>query len=98
MKLLPHDTLETFATDVLAQGGVGRDEAALVAHSLVGANLRGHDSHGVMRVPYYLAELDKGTVFSSAEFTVLRDTPSILTADGHWGIRSAPRPAHSPRG
>jgi uncharacterized oxidoreductase len=39
-----------------------------------------------MRVPYYLAELDKGTVFPNADFTVVRDTPSILTADGHWGF------------
>ena len=86
MKNIPRETVESFATELLARGGVGPEEAALVARSLVGANLRGHDSHGVMRVPYYLAELDKGTVFSDAEFTVLRDTPSILTADGHWGF------------
>ncbi|MGD9722618.1 MAG: Ldh family oxidoreductase [Pirellulales bacterium] len=80
------DTLTGFATQLLAAGGVGSEEAALVAVSLVGANLRGHDSHGVMRVPSYLDLFRKGDVVAGASLTALRESPSIFVGDGHWGF------------
>jgi uncharacterized oxidoreductase len=79
-------TLTEFATNLLAAGGLSSDEAALVARSLVAANLRGHDSHGVMRIPFYFDRARKGEVVPGAEFEVLRETPSILTVDAHWGF------------
>ncbi len=60
MPSIAAEPLIDFATALLNAGGIGRDEAAIVARSLVGANLRGHDSHGVMRIPYYLDQLAKG--------------------------------------
>src|SRR5262245_8423567 len=78
--------LTDFAVALLRAGGLPPGEAQVVGVSLVGANLRGHDSHGVMRIPFYLDGLKKGEVVSSAEFTVLRETPAMLAADGHWGF------------
>ncbi|HEY1066293.1 MAG TPA: Ldh family oxidoreductase, partial [Pirellulales bacterium] len=75
-----------FATRLLHAGGLGPDEAALVGKSLVEANLRGHDSHGVMRIPFYLDSLKKGEVVAGAEFTVLNESPSLVVADGNWGF------------
>jgi uncharacterized oxidoreductase len=80
------DTLTEFATKLLTAAGLTADEAALVARSLVGANLRGYDSHGVMRLPFYLARAEKGQVVPGAEFEVLRETASLVTADAHWGF------------
>ena len=80
------ESLTQFATDLLSAGGLTPDEATLIAQSLVGANLRGYDSHGLMRIPYYLQQVDKGEIVPGAEFEVLHDTPSLLTADGHWGF------------
>ena len=79
-------TLTDFATELLTAGGVSRDEARLVAASLVGANLRGHDSHGVMRIPFYLDTVTKGEVVPGAEFTVVRESETTLVADGGWGF------------
>jgi hydroxycarboxylate dehydrogenase B len=79
-------TMTDFATRLLAAGGVGGEEARLVAVSLVEANLRGHDSHGVMRVPYYLDGVRKREVVPGAQFRVFHETPMILTADGNWGF------------
>src|SRR5260221_14601756 len=87
LRLMPTftaDQLTAFAAQLLAAGGLDAQEAALVGKSLVGANLRGHDSHGVMRIPYYLDELGKGTVKAGAEFTVIKETPTALVCDGHW--------------
>jgi uncharacterized oxidoreductase len=78
--------LEVFSTQLLAAGGLGAEEAALVAHSLVDANLRGHDSHGVMRIPSYLDTCRKGEVVPGAELTAMRESPTIFVGDAHWGF------------
>ena len=78
--------LTDFSHNLLSAGGLGPYEAALIARSLVDANLRGYDSHGVMRIPYYLDRVKKGEVVPDAEFEVLRESPSLLTADAHWGF------------
>jgi uncharacterized oxidoreductase len=78
--------LKTFAHELLSAGGATDTEAERVASSLVGANLRGHDSHGVMRIPFYVDMLQKGEVKSNAEFEVINESGAILAADGHWGF------------
>jgi len=80
------EELTEFAGRLLAAGGLGAEEAAMVAESLVGANLRGYDSHGVMRLPFYLGRLDSGDVTPAADFEVLRETASLLSVDAHWGF------------
>ena len=80
------DVLTRFAADLLDAGGLSRDDVAAVSESLVGANLRGYDSHGLMRIPQYLAQVEKGEIISGAQFEVLNDTPALLTTDGHWGF------------
>lgn len=86
MPALAAPTLTRFATELLAAGGLGPEEARLVAESLVGANLRGHDSHGVMRIPFYLEGVAKKEVVPGAPLTVLRESATILAADGNWGF------------
>jgi uncharacterized oxidoreductase len=80
------DKLTQFAAALLHAGGVSPDESQIVAKSLVLANLMGHDSHGVMRVPYYLEGVPKGEVTPDAEFTVIQENDSLLQADGNWGF------------
>lgn len=80
------DALTAFASQVFEAAGVPRVEAATVAASLVDANLCGHDSHGVLRVPQYVAFVKSGTYTPGAPFTVLRETAAIVAADGGWGF------------
>jgi uncharacterized oxidoreductase len=80
------EALTEFAARLLTAGGVGGEEAMLIARSLVGANLRGYDSHGVMRIPQYLSQIEKGEIVPGARFEVLKETPALLTTDGHWGF------------
>ena len=75
-----------FATQVFTAGGLSADEARLVATSLVAANLRGHDSHGVMRVPSYLDACRKGEVVPGAPLTPIRQSPGIFVGDANWGF------------
>jgi uncharacterized oxidoreductase len=86
MPHFPVDKLTEFSRKVLLAGGVGADEAALVAKSLVEANLCGHDSHGVMRLPYYLDCVTKKEVVPGAKLEIVKDAVSLVVADGHWGF------------
>jgi uncharacterized oxidoreductase len=86
MPLLSAAVLEPFCQRLFESAGVPAADAAVVAHSLVDANLCGHDSHGVMRVPQYLGFLKEGTYKCDAAFTVMNETPAVLAADGGWGL------------
>ena len=52
--------LSDYIARVFAATGSPEDEARRVAEHLVGANLRGHDSHGVIRAPSYVANAASG--------------------------------------
>lgn len=78
--------LQVFVRDLLVAGGIGADDADVVAVSLVGANLRGHDSHGVMRVPSYVAAVADGRLDPAAELVVLSETGAVLVCDAGWGL------------
>ncbi len=62
MPTLPAPQLQEFATNLLEAGGVSAEEARIVGRSLVESNLRGYDSHGVMRIPYYVQAIQDGEV------------------------------------
>lgn len=78
--------LERFAIRLLTAGGLPADEAQVIGPSLVDANLRGYDSHGVMRLPYYLEALELGEAVAGAELEALAESPSHLVCDAHWGF------------
>ena len=58
--------------------------ARRVAGSLVDANLVGHDSHGVLRIPQYLEDLRAGLIVADAVPKVIREKPSAALVDGGW--------------
>ncbi|HJZ91092.1 MAG TPA: Ldh family oxidoreductase, partial [Gemmataceae bacterium] len=80
------DRLLDFSCRLFRAAGVPADEAATVAGSLVDANLCGHDSHGVIRVPQYVGFLRDGKLVAGAELDVIKETPAMLAADGNWGL------------
>ena len=78
--------LEQFAINLLAAGGANAAEADTVGRSLVSANLRGYESHGVMRIPFYLQMLKVGDIVSGAELEILNQSDTRVVADAHWGF------------
>ncbi|MBW3538630.1 MAG: Ldh family oxidoreductase [Planctomycetes bacterium] len=86
MPVITADKLLAFAAKLLEAGGAGAAEARVVAESLVGANLRGHDSHGVMRIPFYVAGVKSGVLQPDAHLVVERERPAALVCDGGWGF------------
>lgn len=83
---LSAEKLTKFVRDLFATAGVGVAEAGDIATSLVESNLRGHESHGVLRVGDYLDALQTGELSSGVEWQVLAETPAVLVADGRRGF------------
>ena len=80
------DSLVRFASGLFQAAGVPLDEADLVSTSLVGSNLRGHDSHGVVRIPGYLPLLETGELVAGADLVVRSETPAMICADAAFGF------------
>ena len=86
MPTFHHDPLEKLASGIFQSIGVAADGAAWVAHLLVQANLRGHDSHGVIRIPQYIGSWRKGDIDAKAEPVVVQDGPATALIDGKLGF------------
>jgi hydroxycarboxylate dehydrogenase B len=80
------DALKSFTHSVFKAAGIPDEDAALVAGSLVDANLCGHDSHGVIRVMQYLKSFADGGLKPGVALQVVKETPAVLVADGKWGL------------
>src|SRR5215204_3359058 len=80
------ETLRGFGAGALAALGVPANDAALVADSLVQADLWGHQSHGFLRLPWYAARLRSGAMRAVTDPVVLSDTGPLVLLDGRDGI------------
>ena len=78
--------LELSAALIEAMGSPGED-ALIVGRHLVEAQLAGHDSHGLIRLPQYHAHVLEGKVKPGARVEIIRETPTTALLDGHytWG-------------
>jgi len=74
-----------FVADVFAHSESSPEEAKRIATYLTTANLTGHDSHGVIRVPVYIRWKKMGSVVPDQTAEVLVDTPSLAVVDGKFG-------------
>jgi ureidoglycolate dehydrogenase (NAD+) len=84
--LLPHQRLASFTAACLEKLGLEAADARLVSETLVAANLRGVDSHGVVRLPHYAARLRNGTVKARPNITARRTAPSAAVVEGDAGM------------
>ncbi|MBI2298254.1 MAG: Ldh family oxidoreductase [Armatimonadetes bacterium] len=66
--------------------GVPPDDAGQVASALVGCNLAGHDSHGVIRITQWVEHLRDGRLRPGAPIRVTRDLPAAAVVDGGWNF------------
>lgn len=78
--------LETLVADIFRAAGCSDAEAGRVGRYLVAANLTGHDSHGVVRVPRYVQMKADGLIFADRKVDVVVDTPVLAVVDGKYGF------------
>lgn len=75
------EALQAFTQEVFTRVGLPPQDAAIEAEVLVWANLRGVDSHGVLRIPWYLAMVDKGIMNPRPNIEIISERPALLYMD-----------------
>ena len=81
IRKVSHADLALFAARVFESASVSRAHAAAWAETLIWANLRGVDSHGVLRIPRYLDLLGTGEINPSPNLQMLRSVGAIALLD-----------------
>jgi hydroxycarboxylate dehydrogenase B len=92
MVMIKADRLRGLVGDIFSAAGCSRGEAERIAHYLVAANLAGHDSHGVVRVPRYVEMKRDGRVVADQTIEVTVDTPVLAVIDGRFGFGQSVAP------
>lgn len=80
------ETLIKFCSDVFEKLGVPHEDALIAADAIVGCNLRGVDTHGVIRMLVYTAKLKRGSVNPKPKIRPLRETKGTALIDGDNGL------------
>ncbi|MEO1328796.1 MAG: Ldh family oxidoreductase, partial [Pseudomonadota bacterium] len=80
------ETLKTVVADCAERLGLSGPDAALLADTLVQANLWGHPSHGVMRLFWYAARFKSGAIRLDAPIERIADAGALAVLEGHDGI------------
>lgn len=84
--LVQPDRLKSFVAYVYADAGVPEGDAALMADTLVQADLWGHQSHGVLRTAWYWERLRKGVMAARMVIETVRDRGCVAVLDGRDGV------------
>lgn len=82
------------AESLLIAAGVPKEHALTTARCIVASDRWGIGSHGLMRLPFYLARLQAGGINPAAELKTITDLPSLVVFDGddglgHWQLHHA---------
>ena len=86
MPIIQASSLFPFAQAIFEATGLPPEQASAVADHLVDANLVGHDSHGVMRIPTYVEELIKGRVKAFGNHEVVRETAASQVVNARQAL------------
>lgn len=84
--LFSSQDLRTFCEALLLKAGLVSDNAYRVADSLVHANLRGIDSHGIARLPHYLSRIAHGSINPNPAMQSQHLSPSCARLDGDHAL------------
>src|SRR5262245_54695875 len=76
------DALRGFIERVLEAAGLPKEAAQPVARLMVEADLRGSDTHGVIRLPLYVRRLQAGGINARPTIRTIRDMPAAALVDG----------------
>jgi len=88
-KRINHEKLTRFVQAAFEKLGVAGGDAQIAAEALVAADLRGVDTHGVIRFSphaWYVKWLSEGSMTAKPNIRVISETPSTALLDGDRGM------------
>jgi len=84
-RIMTEAEIQQLVTDCLLANGCNQDNAAALARTIGAAERDGCASHGLFRMPGYIASLRSGKVDGCAEPSVERIAPAVVKVDGKRG-------------
>lgn len=84
MPTVKAEELESLGQRIFAAAGAPADVASFMAHSLVVGNLMGHDSHGVIRIPRYVQQINERQLKPAAKPEIIKETETTALVGGNW--------------
>jgi len=81
-----YELLKKFTKEVFVQVGMPPEDAETEALVLTWANLRGIDSHGVLRIPFYVQEIEGGFMNPKPSIRILKETPATLLIEADLAL------------
>lgn len=70
-----------FIKDVFIKVGISEEDSTIAAESLTFANIRGIDSHGILRLPIYIERISKGLIENIPNYHIDKDEKGVLIID-----------------
>ena len=86
MAIYTHQSLYEFAKSVFIKMGCSEADALTASDTLLSADLRGVDSHGVARLSGYVRLWEKGRINTSPNIRIVHESPSTAVVDGDAGL------------
>ncbi len=83
---IPGDLLKAYCMRILGKFDCSEEEAEITADVTVAADLRGVDSHGVARFPYFVERLESGMIRPRVEMPFERCAPTTSILDASNGL------------
>ena len=80
------DVLIKLSAQIFEACGMPEKDAQMLSESLVYADMRGVKSHGLVRIPSYVEQLEEGIFSPVTELEVVRDNGFSTVLDGHNGL------------
>ena len=84
MPVVESGALGEFIVRMFQAVGTPEHDARELAAHLIDSNLTGHDSHGVIRAPQYLGQIETGLIVPGASSEVVRETETTTLLRGNW--------------
>jgi hydroxycarboxylate dehydrogenase B len=84
--IFPAPALLEFTSDVFQACSAPPHEALIVADHLVTANLMGYDTHGLIRVPQYVGDIQNGVIKPGAPVLIEKETATTALVDCGWNF------------
>jgi len=84
--VIEHRALAQFARAIMEATGVPAASAALIGDSLVAANLRGVDSHGVQLLIWYAQQIQDGNIDVATKGRIASESGACIVYDGSNGL------------
>lgn len=86
MRSFAHDGLRAWGVAAYTAAGLARSDAETMVENQLWSDLRGVDTHGFQRLPWYVGWLLEGRCDPKTELAIVREQGGVLVADGGGGL------------